>query len=81
MTTITVYTVPNCTHCTATKSALKHAGVSFEESPITDADRTTFRQLGHRSLPVVIVSNEAGEHVDDWCGLRLDKINALGRSS
>lgn len=74
---ITVYTGPNCTHCTTTKRALERAGLAFKEFPITDADRAAFRKFGYRSLPVVIVCNEDGELVDEWCGLRPDKINQL----
>lgn len=74
---ITVYTGPNCTHCTTTKNALARAGLPFEEFPISDAGRAEFRELGYRSLPVVSVRNEAGELVDEWCGLRPDKINKL----
>lgn len=74
---ITVYTGPNCTHCATTKRALERADLPFEEVPISDAARTEFREHGYRSLPVVIVRTEDGEHVDEWCGLRPDKINKL----
>lgn len=77
---ITVYTGPNCTHCATTKRALERAGIPFTERMVTEADRVDFRERGFRSLPVVMVSNEDGEHVDEWCGLRPDKINQLSKA-
>ena len=44
---------------------------------VTEADRVAFRERGYRSLPVVIVRTEGGEPVDEWCGLRPDKIHQI----
>lgn len=71
---ITIYSGEGCTFCEATKRALSKAGLEFIERHITQEEREKFSARGHRSLPIVIVERD-GETVDEWAGLRLDKIS------
>ena len=74
---ITVSTGPACPGCAATIRALDNAGIEHTATPATDEHRERFRAAGHRSLPVVVVTNDHGEKRDEWSGFRPDKINAL----
>jgi glutaredoxin-like protein NrdH len=75
--TITIYTGESCHACDATERALLSAGHDYTATPATDEHRERFRSAGHRSLPVVVVTNDAGETLEEWSGFRPDKINAL----
>lgn len=78
---ITVYTGPACPRCEATKRALDKAGHGYSTWDTGESDRERFRAAGHRSLPVVVVTNDHGETLDEWSGFRPDKINALEQPS
>lgn len=71
---ITIYSGEKCPFCVSTKKAFDRAGAEYTERMITDDERIEFGKRGHRSLPVVIVKKN-GETVDEWAGLRLDKIS------
>lgn len=73
MTTITVYTKPNCVQCNATFKALDKAALSYEKIDITEDDeaRDYVMALGHLQAPVVIAGDE------HWAGFRPDRIKAL----
>lgn len=66
--TITVYTGPACPGCAATVRALTNAGIRHTTTPANDDHRERFRASGHRSLPVVVVTNDAGETLDEGSG-------------
>ncbi|WP_110693326.1 glutaredoxin domain-containing protein [Salinicola halophyticus] len=74
---ITVYSGPFCQACAATKRAMDKAGIEYSTWTTGESQRERFRAVGHRSLPVVVVTNDAGEKLDEWHGFRPDKINAL----
>ncbi|OLO05240.1 hypothetical protein [Salinicola socius] len=74
---ITVYTGEACHACDATERALLKAGHNSIATPAADEHRERFRAAGHRTLPVFVVTNDAGETLDEWSGFRPDKINAL----
>ncbi|KFF48126.1 hypothetical protein GY26_16250 [Gammaproteobacteria bacterium MFB021] len=73
--TITVYTGPACPGCAATKRDLDKAGIRYTDTPATEAHRERFRAAGHRTLPVVVVTDDSGETLDEWSGFRPDKIS------
>ena len=70
---VTVYTIPSCPQCTATKRALTKRGVAFQEVDLTTDEnaRETLKAEGFMSAPVVITDN------DSWTGFRPDKIQSL----
>lgn len=74
---IYIYTGEACHACDATKRALLKAGHTYIATAATAEHRERFRAAGHRSLPVVVITNDAGETIDEWSGFRPDKIEAL----
>lgn len=73
---VTVYTMPACPRCEATKRALARAGVFFETVDLASRPDLAegLKARGFREAPVVV----AGELA--WCGFRPDLIRALTRS-
>lgn len=71
---VTVYSKPGCTACTATVSALDKQGIAYEVVDMSQdaAAMAHARALGFMQAPVVIP--ECGE---PWSGFRPDKILAL----
>jgi len=72
--TVTVYTTPSCTQCTATKRRLTEKGVDFvlvdlAEHPNKAAE---FREAGILQAPVVVVEGR-----ESWWGFQPDRIDAL----
>ena len=74
---VTVYTVPNCTGCIATKRWLEKRGVSFEVVDLTadSVSRERLTGLGFTSVPVVEVDDPAGQ--ERWSGFRPDLLKAM----
>lgn len=70
---ITVYTLPNCSQCDATKRTLTRRKLEFSEIRIDQNPQlvSEFLGMGHSSAPIV----KAGDEV--WSGFRMDKIMAL----
>lgn len=71
---VSVYTMPGCVQCDATKRALDTYGIPFSEIDLS-ADEEAHRRLteaGWRRAPVVETSR--GEM---WSGFRPDRIRAL----
>lgn len=73
---VTVYTMPACPRCEATKRALTRAGVPFETVDLASRPDLAeeLKAKGFREAPVVV----AGELA--WCGFRPDRIRALTRA-
>lgn len=71
--TITVFSKPACTQCTATYRALDKKGIPYNTVDISvDAEGLErLKALGFQQAPVV----EAGD--DSWSGFRPDKIEEL----
>lgn len=71
MSTITLYTKPNCPQCDFTKRALAQKGINFESIDVTQdqASLDKVKNLGYSQLPVVV----SGTH--HWSGFRPDLIN------
>lgn len=77
MSTVTLYSKPQCPQCTATKKWLNKSGTSYIELDITaDTDaRDYVMALGYLSAPVVVVG---AEH---WSGFRPDRLDKLGSAA
>lgn len=74
---VTVYTVPNCTGCIATKRWLDKRGVSFEVVDLAadSVSRERLAGLGFTSAPVVEVDEPGGQ--ERWSGFRPDLLKAM----
>lgn len=74
MSTITVYTKPNCVQCTATYRALDSKKIDYDVVDLsTDAAALqTIKELGYLQAPVVVVDDER-----HWSGFRPDEIATL----
>lgn len=74
MSTLTVYTKPNCVQCTATFKVLDKAGIAYAKVDIgVDAEaRDYVMALGYLQAPVVVAGDE------HWSGFRPDRIKAAG---
>lgn len=74
---VTVYTVPNCTGCIATKRWLDGRGVPFEVVDLAadSVSRERLAGLGFTSAPVVEVDEPAGQ--ERWSGFRPDLLKAM----
>jgi glutaredoxin-like protein NrdH len=69
---MTVYSKPNCVHCTATYRALDSQGIEYQVIDLTAnaaALEYVMEELGYSQAPVVVVD----EH-DHWSGFRPDRI-------
>lgn len=76
-TTVTVYSKPNCTQCSATKRQLDARGIGYVEVDITqDAAALEYvsEELGYAMAPIVVVDSDPENH---WCGFRPDKLISL----
>ena len=70
---ITVYTVPNCPQCDATKRILDYNSVKYDLVDLTK-DETAMelvKNLGHKQAPVVIAGDES------WSGFRPDNLKRV----
>lgn len=75
MTTVRVYTKPNCPQCTLTKNLLAREGVAFvEEDATSPGNLAAIKALGFLAAPVVCV----GESADDmWAGFQPERIREV----
>ena len=71
--TITVYTTPGCSGCTATKRILDRAGIDYATVDLSDNPELVeqFKEQGLVSAPIV----SAGDEV--WSGMRPDKLRTI----
>ncbi|WP_154793202.1 glutaredoxin family protein [Occultella kanbiaonis] len=79
MSTVTIYTSPDCTACHAAKLRMRAGGVEFEEVDLaTNPGALAYVRddLGHRQAPVTVRIGPSGQ-VDHWSGFRLEKIRQL----
>ncbi|GAA1681213.1 NrdH-redoxin [Citricoccus zhacaiensis] len=76
MTTVTVYSKPDCVQCNATYRALEKKGIDYETVDLSqDVDALErIRTLGYMQAPVVVTAT--GDH---WSGFRPDKIEELAQ--
>lgn len=82
MSTITLYTTPCCTDCSAAKSSMNSAGIEFAQINLSafPSSLEYVLSLGHQRAPVTVIQDEDGIEVDHWSGFRPDKILALKRT-
>ena len=76
MTTITVYTKPNCQPCKATKRWLDNRGIEYSSVDVTTspADLEAIKALGYEGVPVTVVSNDDPETDLHWHGFHPDNL-------
>jgi glutaredoxin-like protein NrdH len=77
MTSVTIYTKPDCFKCDRTKKFLSQKGVPYREVDVTtndDALDYVSNELGYSEAPIVVVDDEPENH---WSGLRPDLILGL----
>lgn len=74
--TPTIYTVPNCPACDATKRTLDRAGIDYDLVDLSQYPDLAqeFRDLGHAQGPVVVTGPDPQ---DIWHGFRPDRLTAL----
>lgn len=76
MNMMTIYSAPGCMRCKTTRRAAAAEGVDpvmVDISADPDAgDR--IRARGFSELPVVQVTDDADELVEEWSGFRLDQV-------
>lgn len=76
--TVTVYTIPQCNKCIATKMFLDRRGVTYHVVDMSgDAKlQDQLHDAGYSTLPIVEVNHGEG-NVDMWCDFRIDKLRGL----
>lgn len=81
MATVTLYTAPHCTDCTAAAQAMdrKHVPYASISLTTTPASLDYVKNLGHQRAPVTVVQDEHGAVLDHWSGYRPDKLMRLTR--
>lgn len=73
MSTIVVYSKPNCPQCDATKRWLSVANLAFEvrDVSVSESAHDEVVALGYRSMPVVVFGDE------NWSGFDPIQLNGL----
>ncbi|MFF8817835.1 glutaredoxin domain-containing protein [Leucobacter sp. NPDC015123] len=72
MTTVRVYSKPNCVQCTMTKTLLDALEVPYVLEDITEpGNLAAVKELGFLAAPVVTVGDSAD---DMWSGFQPDRI-------
>lgn len=75
MTTVRVYSKPNCVQCTMTKTLLDALAVPYVLEDITDpGNLAAVKELGFLAAPVVTVGDSAD---DMWSGFQPDRIKEI----
>ena len=77
---ITVYTLPNCVQCNQTKRELDKQGLTYNTVDLTtneEAYNNITQNLGYKSAPVVIVTDENGETIEHWNGFQPEKLRGI----
>lgn len=76
----TVYSLPNCVQCRATKIYLDKQEVTYDEVMLTtdnDAWELATQTLGYKAAPVIVVRDDENNIVEHWNGFSPEKINKL----
>ena len=75
MTTVRVYSKPNCVQCTMTKNLLDALEVPYMLEDITEpGNLAACKELGFLAAPVVTVGDSAD---DMWSGFQPDRIKEI----
>lgn len=74
---ITLYSMPNCQQCIATKRSLDQAGATYRTVDVSRSpdDLAAIIALDYSSAPVVIVSTGDPETDMHWAGYQPDLID------
>jgi glutaredoxin-like protein NrdH len=65
----TVYSLPDCVQCKATKLYLEKQGVEYDEVMLTqdnDGWELATKILGYKSAPVVVIRDDSGTIMEHW---------------
>jgi glutaredoxin-like protein NrdH len=75
--TVTVYTLPNCVQCHATKHLLEQLGVDYVVVDLTDQPKMVkiFADQNLTAAPIVTYKDQI------WSGFRYEKLKALKRAN
>lgn len=69
MTTVTIYTRPNCQPCRASKRWLNERSIEFTEERADNPDNAAaIKYLGYLQAPVVIVAKDGPGSEVHWSG-------------
>lgn len=81
MATVTLYTAPRCTDCTAAASTMDKKGITYAPVSLSasPASLDYVKSLGHQRAPVTVIHDEHGAVLDHWAGYRPDKLLSLAR--
>ena len=79
MTTVTVYSTPNCMQCKMTYRELDRKGIEYKVVDLADETNAAARtwiteDLHYSSAPIVVDDNDDQNH---WAGFRPDLISQL----
>lgn len=76
----TVYSLPNCVQCRATKLYLDKKGVDYDEIFLNEDDdawELAVKTLGYKSAPVIIVRDSDDNIMEHWNGFSPEKIGKI----
>ncbi len=86
-----IFDKPGCPKCRMTERAFKRLGVDVEIDTLFDESDTRSMELTEKtipklkeryaSFPIVTLKDDLGNVLDEWCDLRVDKINKYFRKS
>lgn len=73
---ITVYSMPRCPQCAATRRKLESLNGEYESVDVSQDDEALsfIRLLGYSQAPVVVVRDAQGSVTNHWSGFRPDMI-------
>ena len=82
MATVTLYTAPHCTDCTAAAQAMDRKRIPYAPISLAAVPSSLdyVKGLGHQRAPVTVVQDERGTVLDHWSGYRPDKLMHLTRT-
>lgn len=77
--TVTIHSLPDCVNCARTEQFMTRSGIPHNTLPLPDtgAIRDLIAKHNYQQAPVVTVTDEAGQILEHWAGLRPDRILAL----
>ena len=82
MATVTLYTAPRCTDCTAAAQAMDRKRIPYAPISLAAVPSSLdyVKGLGHQRAPVTVVQDDHGTVLDHWSGYRPDKLLHLTRT-
>ncbi|QDF18563.1 thioredoxin [Gordonia phage Pupper] len=82
---VTVFGKPDalCKQCMFTKKWLTKQGVEFTYLDVTTDEEALakLKETGYSSAPVVVLTDDEGNHIDDWSEHRTTKLEQYFKKS